>query len=430
MDALGKKGEVPRRAPSLPPLKLLVIEDDVVMARNLMNLLSQEKNPAFEVEETDRLKTSLRSLRRYMPDVILLELHLPDSSGLETFLKVHANAPAVPIVILTSTHDEDLAMQAIKRGADDYLIKENLDLKRIPRLLRFAFERKRAQRRLLLAEARYRTIFENSAVAITVTDAQERIVSWNKCAENLLGMNRQDLYLRPVRSLYPEKEWRSIRLRNIRQKGIQSHFETRVLRKDGEVIDIDIAISVLKDAEGMVTGSIGIMKDITERKRTERALREAEARYRTIFENSAVGITVTDAEERIVSWNKFAEELLKRGPEDLYQKPVSSLYPETEWKRIRSCNIRQKNKPQHLESQMVLKDGSVIDIEVSITVLKDAEGRVTGSIGIIKDITDRKMAEYALQFAELKYRTIFENSAVAITVTDADENIVSWNQFA
>jgi PAS domain S-box-containing protein len=265
-----------------------------------------------------------------------------------------------------------------------------------------------AIRQLRAAEEKYRTIFENSAVAITVTDAKERIISWNKLAEKLLGMGPEDLYLRPVSSLYPEAEWKKIRSYNIRDKGMHERLETKAIKNDGEIIDIEISISVLKDPDGNITGSIGLMSDVTERRSAERERQLAEEKYRTVFDNSAVAITLTDAQERIISWNTFAENLLGMGHVDLYLRPVKTLYSEEEWKKIRSYNIRQKGMQHHLETKMIKKSGEVIDIDISISVLKDAQGNITGSIGIIRDITERKRAEEELHRInqELEQRVI------------------------
>ena len=130
-------------------------------------------------------------------------------------------------------------------------------------------ERRKAERELQLVQDRYRIIFENSAVAIMMADENERLVSWNRFTETLLGMSREDLYLRPVRSLYPDQEWQKIRACNIRQKGVQHHLETKMIRKDGTKIDIDISLRVLTNSEDGTTVSIGVIKDIGERKRAE-----------------------------------------------------------------------------------------------------------------------------------------------------------------
>jgi len=129
-------------------------------------------------------------------------------------------------------------------------------------------ERKKAENERLLAEEKYRMIFENSAAAITLVDEQERLISWNKFTEGILGMDGEELYLLPVRSLYPPGEWDRIRTFDVRQKGMQHHLETRMMKKDGSLIDVDISLSVLKDSDGNTTGSI------TERKQAEEKLRE------------------------------------------------------------------------------------------------------------------------------------------------------------
>ena len=133
---------------------------------------------------------------------------------------------------------------------------------------------KKIEHERLLAEEKYRMIFENSAVAITLVDEQERLISWNKYMEGLLGFHGEELRLKPIRSLYPWKEWEKIRTYDVRQKGIQHHLETRMLKKDGSIIDVDISLSVLKDSHGKTTGSIGIIRDITERKQAEEKLKE------------------------------------------------------------------------------------------------------------------------------------------------------------
>ncbi len=94
-----------------------------------------------------------------------------------------------------------------------------------------------------------------------LTDENERIVHWNRYTEKLLGISREELMMRPVKYLYPQEEWKKIRSENIRQKGIQYHMETKMIRNDNELIDVDISLSVLKDRIGNVIGSIGIVKD-------------------------------------------------------------------------------------------------------------------------------------------------------------------------
>ena len=109
---------------------------------------------------------------------------------------------------------------------------------------------KKSREQLSLTAENYKTIFDNSAVAITVSNKDERIVSWNRFSEALTGMNSDDQYLRPASSLDPEQEWGKIKAQHVRPKGTQYHFETKIIRKDKQTIDVDLSLSVRKGPEG------------------------------------------------------------------------------------------------------------------------------------------------------------------------------------
>lgn len=291
-------------------------------------------------------------------------------------------------------------------------------------------DRKRMEKNFELGslEEKYRTIFENYAIAITLADEKECIVSWNKYAEELLNMNERDLFMKPVESLYPPEEWKRIRSEHVRQKGIKYRMETKMIRKDQGPFDVEISLCTLKGAEGKIVGSVGIIKDISELKKTERKLIESEHRYRTIFENSAVAITLTDENERIISWNKYAETLLGMGKDDLYLKPVSLLYPLEEWKKIRSENVRQKGMQHHLETKILNKFSELIDVDISLSVLKNHEGKVVGSIGVIKDITERKKMERELKYERDLLQSLLDNIPDSIYFKDENSRFVKVNK--
>jgi len=258
---------------------------------------------------------------------------------------------------------------------------------------------------------KYLTIFENYAVAITIADENERIISWNKYAEKLLNLDEKELSNKHVSSLYPEEEWMKIRSEDIRKKGMKYKLETKMKRKGHPNFDVELSLSVLRGKGGKITGSVAIIKDITELKNTEKELIESEEKYRTIFENSAVAIMLTDKNERIIQWNEYTEKMLGKGKNELYMKPVKSLYPPEEWKKIRSEKIREKGMQHHLETKAYKKDGKLLDVDVSLSVLKDLDGKITGSIGVIKDISDTKKSEK-------KYHNLFETAIDPIILLD------------
>ncbi|MBF0532789.1 MAG: PAS domain S-box protein [Candidatus Omnitrophica bacterium] len=247
----------------------------------------------------------------------------------------------------------------------------------------------------------FQTIFSNSAAAITVTDKEDKLVAWNPFTEQLMGMTKGDLFNRPVQDFYPPEEWRRIRAAKLRQKGAIPSIETKIIKKDGSRLEIDLSVSVLKNSEGEVEGSIRILRDITLYKDALRKLQESESKFHTILDNSPASIMLTDSQEKIVAWNPYAQQLLGMNKKDLYLRPVSSIYPEEEWKKIRSAEIRKIGSKQHLETKVLTKSGQTIDVSLSVTVQKDETGRIIGSVGVLQDITQLKRFQDLLIQAKL-----------------------------
>ncbi|MDP8212308.1 MAG: PAS domain S-box protein [Candidatus Zapsychrus exili] len=261
--------------------------------------------------------------------------------------------------------------------------------------------RKIVQKELIDSKRLFKTVFDNTAAAIMVTDKDEKIVAWNPFVEKMFEMTKEDLFNMPVKNLYPIKEWRRMRSFRIRRKGMLSNIETQVIKKDGSLLEADVSISILKDPDGNVTGSIGIVRDITKRKIAERKIQESENKIRVILDNSPVAITLADDQERIISWNKCTEHLLGMKKKDLYLRPVKDLYPDVEWKKIRSEDIRKKGSKQNLETKILRKKGKSIDVYLSVNVLRDTSNKIIGSVGILQDITEQKVAKKTLLKAKL-----------------------------
>ena len=274
-----------------------------------------------------------------------------------------------------------------------------------PKYVDFAIEdisiKKLYEKELVESKELFQTVFKNTAAAIIVTDKNEKIVAWNPFTEKLLSATKEDLFNRPVRELYSKEEWNRIRSFQLRKTGMKANIETQIYKTDDTQLDVDLSLSVLKDLDGNVIGTIGIMRDITQQKEAERKIRESEATIRIILDNSAAVITLTDEQERIVSWNKFTEHLLGYKKEDLYLKPIRTLYPEEEWQKIRRANIRELGSKHHLDIKVIKKDGSLIDVDLSVNILKDDDGRITGSVGIMQDVTEQKRAQEMLMQAKL-----------------------------
>ncbi|MBI3319769.1 MAG: diguanylate cyclase [Candidatus Omnitrophica bacterium] len=129
-------------------LRVLLVEDHPGDARLIQETLAEVQTTRFEIERADRLAATLERLAKGGIDVVLLDLSLPDSHGFDTFLKVRAHTPRVPIVVLSGLDDETLAMRAVKEGAQDYLVKGHVDSNLLIRALQYAMTRHQLQEEL------------------------------------------------------------------------------------------------------------------------------------------------------------------------------------------------------------------------------------------------------------------------------------------
>jgi len=188
------------------PIKILLIEDNPGDVRLIQEMLADEKGNLFTLECHDRLSGALHRLTDNGVDVILLDLGLPDSQGLDTYAKVHAQFPRLPIVVLSGLHDETVAVRAVRKGAQDYLVKGQIDGKLLVRAIRYAIERMKAEEALLRArdelEMRVKTrtaeLFRaNEALEAEIRERRrmEEIIRQQATHDYLTGLPNRILFL-------------------------------------------------------------------------------------------------------------------------------------------------------------------------------------------------------------------------------------------
>lgn len=273
-------------------LKLLLIEDNPGDVRLIREMLAEAKDIGFQLESADCLSTGLDQLAQAEVDLILLDLSLPDSLGLETFQMAYAQASGVPIVVLSGSNDEDLAMRAVQAGAQDYLVKGQVDSHLLSRAIQYAVERERGRKeRLQLmareqaaradavrAEQRFHDILQGLHAIVWEADAQTwQFTFVSQRATEILGYPVEYWLTQPnfwVNHIHPEDRERSITYcQQCTSQGLDHEFEYRAVAADGRIVWLQDIVHVVQDAEGRVRQLRGVMVDITAHKQAAEELK-------------------------------------------------------------------------------------------------------------------------------------------------------------
>ena len=277
----------------------------------------------------------------------------------------------------------------------------------------------------------YKVIFENSAVAITLTDEQERIISWNKYAETLLNMQKEDLFLTPIKNLYPSEEWEKIRREHIRQKGMQHHLETKIMRKNKEPLNVDISLSVLRNQKGEIIGSIGVIKDITVQKKLEQYLKETKEKFENLYENAPIAYHTLSPEGIITNVNeKWCQNLGYTKKEVIGKSIFDFINPHEKKKAQHSFEKKFLKKQQYVEGSERLyqtKSGEKKIFMIHDFFQYDSNKNVESIHTVMEDITQRKHTENELKKERNFISTLVQASPAYFVAINKDGNVIMMN---
>jgi len=273
-------------------IHVLLIEDNALDARLVRGMLEHDESGAFTLEHVSTLEAGTRSLERgFGTHVILLDLGLPDATGLQTLRRIMPLAQSASVVVITGHQDEELGIAALREGAHDYLIKGQVDGGQLRRILRYAIERQklqsdlraeiewraRVQRALELSEQRYRLLSETAPMGILLSDELGRVIDANTQALAMFGYQRGELIGESIEILLPERfrhshqAHRSSYVKEGHARPMGVGRELCALRKDGTEFPAEIGLGPLVTTDGVVTSST--ILDITARKKMEEQLR-------------------------------------------------------------------------------------------------------------------------------------------------------------
>jgi diguanylate cyclase (GGDEF)-like protein/PAS domain S-box-containing protein len=249
---------------------LLLVEDNPGDARLLREMLNEQGSQHTELTHVQYMREAEKQLAEHMFDLILLDLGLPDANGLAAVRRAHAIAPRVPLVVLTGMDDEALASQALQEGAQDYLIKGQIEARGLLRSLRYAVERKAMEEALFVEKERAQVTLNCIGDAVACTDSLGKVTFLNLVAEKMTGWSLQEAAGLPLDEVFRVLDAASHEVSpnpmgTAVGQGCTAHRPANcvLVRRDGFEIPIEDSVSPIHDREGNATGAVIVFRDVS-----------------------------------------------------------------------------------------------------------------------------------------------------------------------
>jgi len=404
------------------PIHVLLIEDNPGDALLIAEALQDVPTPAFDLEHVDHLALGLDRLKQGNIDVILLDLSLPDSHGLDTLLRTCQHAPAIPVIVLTGLEDNVLEVRAVQAGAQDFLSKNALDGHLLARAIRYAIERKAAEEALRESEAKYRLseseLMRAQAVAHLGNwkwDIRTSEVIWSDEMYRIFGIDKNSYTGRLgeaiAKVIHPD-DLHLVLPTNAPAFVEKKPIEYRIILPDGSIRHIwALSGDAVLDDAGHPVFLTGIAQDITERKQADETLRQTNAYLENLINYANAPIIVWDPHFYITRFNHAFEFLTGRTESEVVGQSLEILFPpELAEHSMRLIHETLSGERwETVEIKIRHREGAIRTVLWNSATVFAPDGRTPiATIAQGQDITERKQAEDALrQFnVELEQRVI------------------------
>ena len=407
-------------------------------------ILRRYSSTPFDVSWAERLDKAIDRLRQEEFDAVLLDFTLPDSHGVATLDRLLDAAPWVPVIIMTGLEDENLAIRAIRQGAQDYLVKGAVEGKDISRAIQYAMDRKWAKERLAESEQRYRGLFSSMSEGFALHEilcdergepADCRFMDINPAFERMSGLKHEQVVGKRMLEVFPGTEpfW----IQNygrVALTGEPWHFESF-----SSVLGRWLDVYAYRPAEGQFAA---VYTDVTEAVRVREREKEALATMtaaRTamdVLEAMGEGLAVADAKGIIRSANAAMQRLSGYADGEMIGTRLAKLLraivaPEDQAAALKALKHALQGQTVAVPPlTMVSRDGRRMDVIPAFSFIRGPNGRPTSIVLTVRDISELRLAHQALEESERKYRELVENANSIIMRRTADGRITFFNEFA
>lgn len=417
-------------------LRVLVVEDSPDDAELLLHELRRGGYEPFS-ERVETAEDMEAALARKTWDIVLSDYLMPHFDGMNALKLLQAKGQDIPFIVVSGKIGEETAVAAMKAGAHDYVMKDNLKrlVPAIQRELQEAEvrrERRRADRALQESERRLREAQALGRIGNWEFDIETQKIEWSDEVYELYGRDKASgpPSLAEEALYYSREEAEKTRelARLASQTGQEFNYDLTANLPGGKTAFFSTTMRPIKDSRGRVVKLFGTVQDITKRKKTEEELKASEEKYRNLVENAPVSISLITLAGHVVERNRAAMELYGfESKEDLLKYTAQERYFDPK-DRERFLELVRKGEARNFEVRMKKKDGS--PFWASLSSIPQMTEYGPGIITIGQDINERKKAEEALGASEEKFRNLVENAPVGISITTSDGRRLEANKAA
>src|SRR6266850_901728 len=392
-----------------PIIRVLLTEDNAADAELVMRELKRaELRFAHRVADSEESFTD--ALHSFAPDVILSDFSMPGFDGEAALALARAMCPDTPFIFVSGTIGEEFAVQALKNGAADYVMKTNLA--RLPAAVERAIQeqRERSARRdtekaLGASELRKSAIIEAALDCFITIDAQGRVIEFNPAAEMTFDYARNEVLGKELAELIVPARMREAHRRGLKHyhatgEGpiLGERMEVSAMRKDGSEFPVELTVVPIRLPNQTLFSAY--IRDITERKRAEVDLLESEERFRQLAENIKEVFWLTDLSKNEMFYiSPTYEEIWGRSCQSLYAAPrawAEAIHLDDRERVLQAVRTRQMTGEYVEEYRIMRPDGTMRWIRDRAFPVTDKDGKVIRIAGVAENITERKEQEHRI----------------------------------
>lgn len=445
-------------------MRLLVVDDHEIFRRGVRSLLLEQGDFLVCGEAVDG-QDAIDKARDLKPDLIVMDVSMPRLNGLEATRRVRNLLPDCEVLILSQHENPEMARQALKAGARGYVVKSSVSKDLISAITKIsrreyffdpaifyqtppahidiheilqrsaAFEQalRESEQRLHNLVDYQSAVMNNMAEGLYAVDANGLVTSINPAGETILGWTSDELlgkkmhdvthYKHPDGSPFPASDCPGLQ---VVQKGISlREHEDVFIRKDGNFVPVVFSASPLCE-DDRVKGVIVSFRDDT----VQRQARKATALLAAIVASSDDAIVSKNLDGIIESWNQSAERIFGYTAGEAIGKHITLIVPSDHRDEEDEilARLRRGERVDHFHTVRRRKDGSLFDVSLTISPVRDSSGRVVGASKVARDITAQKQGERALRESEQRVRVITDASPIMVWMAGTDKLCYYFNK--